>query len=122
MAGLGLPSPLVSLQPQLPEERGQGSHTCNFYPAHTAELGRLYSFQGESENRNETKYTGERGANTDMRRTEARRMATQHKAKGRGGPPSSGPQGQAHLASSLVRLEEGKPGTPEHPDEARSQY
>lgn len=52
-----------------PREKKTRFTNWGFLPAHTAELGRLYSFQGKSENRNETKCKSQRGrANTDMRR------------------------------------------------------
>ena len=59
--------------------RGKKTRFTNwgFLPAHTAELGRLYSFQGKSENRNETKCKSQRGrGNTDMRRRGGTKSST----------------------------------------------
>lgn len=49
------------LQSQLPEERTQGLHVIASAQPIEPELGRLYSFQRKSENKNETKCKSERG-------------------------------------------------------------
>lgn len=49
------------LQPQLPEERRRSLHVMVSAQPIEPELGRLYSFQRKSENKNETKCKSERG-------------------------------------------------------------
>lgn len=64
---------------------------------HSRAGGRLYSFQGKSENRNEMKCKRERGRgrNTDMRRTKSSTTRQKHHHRA---------PGQAHPISPLIRL------------------